>query len=154
MRTAQELEPIIREAVDTIIQNGYVLISGDWGVHWDASTSQWAWDPAQTKTPGCCPIAALLLVQQPHLAPELHQGDPYDAAVLALDVDGIWLRDFNNGFEAYRFQGNWSGAYFRQGYEEAYELGQRMAAMYRPVPCEILAPTSASNSSADVAASG
>jgi hypothetical protein len=145
MRTAQELEGVIREAVDTVIQNGFTLISGDWGICWDSESLQWIWDHTQTKKPGCCPIAALLLVQQPHLAPGLHKGDPYEAAVIALDVDHVWLRNFNNGFERYGYQG---------GDEDAFILGQQLATMYCPVPCDIVAPTSSSIPALADAASG
>src|SRR4029077_13060336 len=104
MRTAKEFEPIIREAIETVIQHGYTLICVDWGIAWDPATQQWAWD-GTGGSPRCDALGALLLTQQPDIAPEIHKGDELACLRLALDVDRVWLRDFCNGCDGLPFQG-------------------------------------------------
>lgn len=132
MPNIEEIEPILRDSVEEAIDNGYLILAKDWGIAWDASTGRWTRDLEQPHVCGCCVVGAHLLMKQPPVDPELHKGDPYEAAMLALGCDRWWLRDFMNGCDG------WPS---HSGNEpEVYDLGLAFRNQYRAMDIEILRP--------------
>lgn len=132
MNKTEEVESILRESIETVIRHGVVLISGEYGVSWDPDQSLWVWDRTMfTQAPHCCTVGAYVISNQPALEGKM---DIYDAAVAALHVDPVYLRDVLNGFDDFEYQG---------GYPDAFALGVRLRSTYRPLQFEYLALTNA-----------
>ena len=130
MLKIEEVEPIVRGAVEGAINAGYLLISKDWGVCWDAEAGLWVWDRNQTYVRSCCVAGAFLLMMQPAVDPSLHKGDAFDAVKIALSCDRWWLRDFLNGCDGWPMQ---------EGQDPAvYEFGVTFNQRYRPMDIDIL----------------
>lgn len=69
MNTSIEFK--IRQAIESVLSNGYVLTAGKWA------------DPQSKK---CCPLEAIRIV---------YQGEPMDI----LQVSGLWTGSFIAGFD-------------------------------------------------------
>lgn len=145
MRKLNDVETLVVRAMNAAIELGILLISGDWGVKWNADTSRWECDP-ELGVPSCDIFGALLLTQ-PALDPALHRGD-YDRAVRMI-MDGEFYTqtadpDLETLFEApvYEFVRNvlngWDGFDFLGGDEDAFLLGTKLAEMYRPLSSDVL----------------
>jgi len=133
MAKTEEVEAVLREALDTVIQHGVVLVHGEYGVVWNELQDAWTWDREMfVQVPHCCCIGAYMVTRQPH-AKTPHGGDIYDAAVEALRVDPVWLRDLMNGFDNCEYQGG--------GYPDAHTAGVRLRREYQPLCFEYLALT-------------
>ncbi len=133
MAKTEEVETLLREALDTVVQHGVVLIHGEYGVIWNELQGAWTWDREMfLRVPHCCCVGAYMITQQPQMDPMLHRGDIYDAALEALKVDRLWLRDMMNGFDDLDYQG-------AGGFPDAYALGVRLRKEYKPVCFEYLA---------------
>lgn len=124
----EALEARLVEAINLAIEGDLVLIRNEHGVAW--SGTSWSQDPHLDSVRGCDVLGALLL-QQPVMNFEEHQGDAYAALRGLLDepedhiLDGECIaRNITNG---------WDGEDFLGGSQEAYVLGQRLAVLYRPL---------------------
>jgi len=134
MTKTEELEPVLRDSIDTAILSGFLLVQTDYGVLWDRNQHRWVWDPETCRSRCCCVIGAYLLATQPSLDPSTHNGDPYDAACAGLQTDKAWLHDFMNGFDGYNQQDPTT-----RFNPDAYEAGYRLQQLYRPLRLDILA---------------
>ena len=145
MLKIEELESVLVNAMNAAIEQGYLLICNDWGVRWDAATSRWTADEASCPTL-CCDIFGALLLAQPPLDPALHQGDPDRAARMVVEPDfyaGTACPDLDTLFESSVYElcrnisNGWDNEEFLGGDEGAYNLGQRLADIYRPLSADV-----------------
>ena len=133
MSKFEDLEAMLRDATDQAVQSGFLIVKGDWAVCWSVSHGCWIWDSTVARAPACCFVGAYLLVTETDSSDEpVHKGDPYQAAMRALDLDKWELRDLLNGCDTVPMH--------RGHAEEPYNLGLRLASTYRPVDIELLAP--------------
>lgn len=142
----EELESILVNAMNSAIEQGYLLICNDWGVRWDAGSSRWMAD--ETSPTLCCDIFGALLLAQPPLDANLHQGDPDRAARMVVEPDfyaGTTILDLDALFDSAVYEmcrnisNGWDNEEFLGGDEAAYNLGQRLADIYRPLSADVFA---------------
>jgi hypothetical protein len=134
MAKIEEVEAALREALDTVVQHGVVLIYGEYGVVWNEIQSAWVWDREMfLQIPHCDCVGAFLATVQPKINILVHKGDLYEAACGAFNADRIWLRDLMNGFDNLDYQ--------KSGYPNAHAMGVRLRKDYRPLCFECMALT-------------
>lgn len=144
MKSHAEIEALAIEALNAAVEEGFLLIRGEWGICWDSERRLWVGDSAVSQIAGCDIQGALCLRHQEwsgaHYAE--HRGDPVRAVYSVIDdtfypeVFGRSLEDLM-GSKAYVFARNlvngWDGEGFLGENQEAYLLGQKLASVYLPV---------------------
>ena len=132
MGRTEEVEVVLRRALDIVIRHGVVLIDGEYGVVWGVTENAWIWDRGTfPQVPHCCVVGAFVITEQPLVDPALHKGDVLTTFLEALKLDKMWGRDLMNGFDKSYYQGG--------GYPDAFALGARLRERYRPICFEFLA---------------
>lgn len=132
MGKADELDPVLRRAIDTaIIEYGAVLIYQEDGVLWDEPLQRWWWNRDIFRSgPHCSALAAFLLTIQPSPLPHCNECEVATAASNALQISPAWVLDLENGFDDFVYHGQ---------FPDAYDLGVCLRKHYRPLSFDLMA---------------